>query len=143
MAPDDYDGMKKIAAMTSIPLAAGENEYTKYGFRVLILTHAVAIHNPAPFLNGGITETMKIAALSQAFDLELAPHGDQTINVTIGAAIPNVSYVEYYPKEYDALWNESLDYRLTIDNDGTMSPTERPGIGFEPNYEALNPHRVK
>ena len=86
---------------------------------------------------------MKIAALSQAFDLELAPHGDQTINVTIGAAIPNVSYVEYYPKEYDALWNESLDYRLTIDNDGTMSPTERPGIGFEPNYEALNPHRVK
>lgn len=143
VAPDDYDGMKKIAAMTSIPLAAGENEYTKYGFRDLILTHAVPILNPAPFLNGGITETMKIAALSQAFDLELAPHGDQTINVTIGAAIPNVSYVEYYPKEYDALWNESLDYRLTIDNDGTMSPTERPGIGFEPNYEALNPHRVK
>jgi D-arabinonate dehydratase len=47
--PDDYDGMKKLAAMTSIPIAAGENEYTKYGFRDLILTHAVPILNPAPF----------------------------------------------------------------------------------------------
>lgn len=142
VAPDDYDGMKKIAAMTSIPLAAGENEYTKYGFRDLILTHAVPILNPAPFLTGGVTETMKMAAFAQAFDLEIAPHGDQTINVSIGAAVPNVSYVEYYPKEYDALWNEIFDYRLTINSDGTMSPPDRPGMGFAPNYEVLNPHRV-
>ncbi|MDR3560332.1 MAG: mandelate racemase/muconate lactonizing enzyme family protein [Negativicutes bacterium] len=143
VAPDDYDGMKKIAAMTTIPLAAGENEYTKYGFRDLILTHAVPILNPAPFLNGGVTETMKMAAFAQAFDLEIAPHGDQTINVSIGAAVPNVSYVEYYPKQYDALWNEIFDYRLTINSDGTISPPNRPGIGFAPNYEVLNPHRVR
>ena len=142
VAPDDYEGMKKIAAMTAIPLAAGENEYTKYGFRDLIATGAVPILNPAPFLNGGVTETMKIIALAQAHDLEVAPHGDQTINVTIGAAASNVSYVEYYPEQYDALWNELFDVRLRIDAQGCMTPPDRPGIGFEPNYAVLNPHRV-
>ena len=143
VAPDDYQGMQKVASATSIPLAAGENEYTKYGFRDLVLTHAVPILNPAPFLNGGVTETMKIAAFAQAFDLELAPHGDQTINVSIGAAVPNVTYVEYYPPQYDALWNEVFDFRLTIGPDGCMSPPDRPGMGFAPNYKALEPHRVK
>lgn len=140
--PDDYEGMQKIARATSIPLAAGENEYTKYGFRDLILTRAVPILNPAPFLNGGITETMKLAAMSQAFNLELAPHGDQTINITIGAAVPNVSYVEYYPEEYDALWNHIFDYQITIDKNGNMTAPDRPGIGFTPDYGVLNPHRI-
>lgn len=142
VSADDYAGMKRIAQATSIPLAAGENEYTKYGFRDLIATQAVPILNPAPFLNGGITETLKLAALSQAYDLELAPHGDQTINITMGAAIPNVSYVEYYPKEYDELWNHIFDYSITLDSDGMMTPPDRPGLGFEPNYNVLNPYRI-
>ncbi len=141
--PDDYEGMKKLAQATSIPLAAGENEYTKYGFRDLILTRAVPILNPAPFLNGGITETMKLAAMSQAFNLELAPHGDQTINVTVGAAVPNVSYVEYYPESYDALWNHIFDHSITIDSQGNMTAPEQAGIGFVPNYQVLNPHRLR
>lgn len=141
--PDDYDGMKKISRSTTIPIAAGENEYTKYGFRDLIMTQAVPILNPAPFLNGGITETMKLAAMSQAYNLELAPHGDQTINVSIGAAVPNVTYVEYYPDEYDALWNHIFDEQITLDKDGNMTPINRPGTGFEPDYQVLNPYRIK
>ena len=34
--PDDYDGHRKLAQATSIPIATGENEYTRYGFRDLI-----------------------------------------------------------------------------------------------------------
>ena len=36
VAPDDYDGHRKLAQATSIPIATGENEYTRYGFRDLI-----------------------------------------------------------------------------------------------------------
>ncbi len=46
--PDDYEGMKKIAAAVPVTLAAGENEYTKYGFRDLIATQAVRICNRMP-----------------------------------------------------------------------------------------------
>lgn len=142
VAPHDYEGMKKIAAKTTIPLAAGENEYTKWGFQELINTEAVPILNPAPFLMGGVTEFLKVAALSQTHCLELAPHGDQTINVSLGTAVSNVSYVEYYPQEYDELWNQVLSHRLELNSNGEICPPDRVGIGFEPNYEVLEPYRI-
>ena len=36
IAPDDYRGHGKLAEATAIPIATGENEYTRYGFRDLI-----------------------------------------------------------------------------------------------------------
>ena len=45
VAPDDYRGHRKVAEATSIPIATGENEYTRYGFRDLINHHAAAILN--------------------------------------------------------------------------------------------------
>lgn len=142
MAPHDYDGMKKVAEKTVIPLASGENEYTRWGFRELIDTGAVPILNPAPFLMGGVTEFLKTAALSQAHCLELAPHGDQTINVSLGAAVGNVSYIEYYPPEYDQVWHEAFSHSLEIDREGRLQPPERPGIGFEPDYRVLDRFRI-
>ena len=142
VAPHDYDGMKKVAEKTVIPLASGENEYTRWGFRELIDTGAVPILNPAPFLMGGVTEFLKTAALSQAHCLELAPHGDQTINVSLGAAVGNVSYIEYYPPEYDQVWHEAFSHSLEIDREGRLQPPERPGIGFEPDYRVLDRFRI-
>ena len=70
--PDDYDGFRKIAAATAIPIATGENEYTKHGFRDLIATQAVAILNPDARYMGGVTEFMKVAAMAQAHGLDIA-----------------------------------------------------------------------
>lgn len=142
VAPHDYDGMKKLAARTTIPLASGENEYTRWGFKELIGTGAVPVLNPAPFLMGGITEFLKTAAMSQAHCLELAPHGDQTINVSLGASVSNVSYIEYYPPEYDEVWQEIFDFPLTIDGQGRLEAPDRPGLGFEPNYHTLDRFRI-
>ena len=36
LPPDDYDGYQKLSQSTNIPIATGENEYTKFGFRDLI-----------------------------------------------------------------------------------------------------------
>ncbi len=142
VAPYDCEGMKRVAEKTVIPLAAGENEYTKWGFRELIESKAVPILNPAPFLMGGVTEFLKVAALSQAYCLELAPHGDQTINVSLGVSTENVSYVEYYPEEYDEVWLHAFDYPLCLNEDGLLLPPDRPGIGFKPNYQILNQYRI-
>lgn len=91
---------------------------------------------------GGVTEFLKTAALSQAHCLELAPHGDQTINVSLGAAVGNVSYIEYYPPEYDQVWHEAFSHSLEIDREGRLQPPERPGIGFEPDYRVLDRFRI-
>src|SRR5262249_6201011 len=111
VAPDDYDGHAKLAAQTSIPIATGENEYTRYGFRDLIAHSAAAILNADAQILGGVTEFMKVAALAQAHDLDVAPHGDQNVHVHLVSAISNGLIVEYYRDTVDPMWRKM--YRQT------------------------------
>ena len=141
VAPDDYRGHAMIAAATSIPVATGENEYTRYGFRDLIEQKSAAILNADAQILGGITEFMKVAALAQAYDLPIAPHGNQEVHVHLVAAIPNGLIVEYYAGATDPMWGASLKHHLTL-KDGMVSAPDRPGLGIELNEEALAPYRA-
>jgi D-arabinonate dehydratase len=142
VAPDDYRGFGQIAAKTTIPLASGENEYTRYGFRDLIATGAVPILNADAKVLGGVTEFVKVAALAQAYDLDIAPHGAQEIHVHLVAAIANGLILEYYPMRVEPMWGKIYRDTLQLNDDGTVSPPDVPGIGIEPNEETLAPHRV-
>jgi L-alanine-DL-glutamate epimerase-like enolase superfamily enzyme len=142
VAPDDYDGHRKVAAATSIPIATGENEYTRYGFRDLIAHDAAAILNADAKVLGGVTEFMKVVALAQAHDLQIAPHGSQDIHVHLVAAIANGLILEFYRDSVDPMWGQVYRETLRLNDDGTVSPPEVPGIGVEPNYEALAPYRI-
>ena len=139
--PDDYRGYQLVAQATSIPLATGENEYTRYGFRDLIENRCAAIMQPDALVMGGITEFMKVAALAQAHDLPVAPHGKQDIHVHLVAAIPNGLTVEYYRGSTDPMWDKMFKQPLMLDG-GVLHPPDRPGFGIELNEEALAPHRM-
>jgi L-alanine-DL-glutamate epimerase-like enolase superfamily enzyme len=140
--PDDYDGHRKLAQATSIPIATGENEYTRYGFRDLIRHDAAAILNADAKVLGGVTEFMKVAALAQANDLDIAPHGSQDIHVHLVAAISNGLILEFYRDTVDPMWGRVYRHTLTLNDDGTVSPPDVPGIGADPNYESLAQFRV-
>ena len=90
---------------------------------------------------GGITEFMKVAALAQAHDLPVAPHGNQDVHVHLVSAIPNGLTVEYYSDSTDPMWGSMFRHTLEV-KDGHVSPPDRPGMGIEPNDEALAPYRV-
>jgi D-arabinonate dehydratase len=142
IAADDYAGHRKIAAATTIPIATGENEYTKYGFRDLIAQDAVAILNADAKILGGVTEFMKVAAYAQAHDIDIAPHGSQDIHVHLVAAIPNGLILEFYRDTVDPMWGNIYTHTLTLNDDGTVSPPNVPGIGAEPNRTALERYRI-
>lgn len=141
--PDDYEGFAKIAAATSIPLAAGENEYTKHGFRDLIATRAVAILQPDARYSGGVTEFMKIAALAEAHGLDICPHGDQQAHLNLLAAIPNARLLEFYPREVSSIWADVYIHAPEFNADGTVTVPEVPGLGCDPNEEALAAFRER
>jgi len=142
VAPDDYQGFRRLAEQTTIPIATGENEYTRYGFRDLIATGAVPILNADAKVLGGVTEFIKVAALAQAYDLDIAPHGAQEIHVHLVAAIANGLILEYYPVRFEPMWGNIYHETLQLNDDGTVSPPSVPGMGIDPNYEALEPYRV-
>ncbi len=140
--PDDYDGFRKIAAATRIPLATGENEYTKHGFRDLIATQAVPILNPDARYMGGVTEFMKVAGMAQAHGIDIAPHGDQQVHLPLLAAIPNGRILEFYPKEVNGMSGKVYREHPVLNPDGTVTALDVPGAGLEPDEDALAPHRI-
>ncbi len=90
---------------------------------------------------GGITEFMKVAALAQAHDLPIAPHGNQEVHVQLVAAIPNGLTVEYYRGSTDPMWDRMFEETLMIE-DGYVRPSALPGMGITLNEKALTPYRV-
>lgn len=140
--PDDYRGHARIARATTIPIATGENEYTRYGFRDLIDHDAAAIYNADAQILGGITEFMQVAALIAAQDLQIAPHGAQEVHVHLVCAIPNGVLLEYYRETVDPLRGQIFEESLVLDKEGYVAVPDRPGLGFTPNYELLERHRV-
>ena len=140
--PDDYEGHRKLAEATIIPIATGENEYTRYGFRDLISHNAAAILNADAKVLGGVTEFMKVAALVQSVDLDIAPHGSQDIHVHLVAAIANGLILEFYRDSTDPMWGRIYKNTLRLNDDGTVSPPNDPGIGIEPDEEQLSQYRI-
>jgi D-arabinonate dehydratase len=142
VAPDDYEGHRRLADATAIPIATGENEYTRYGFRDLIANQCASILNADAKVLGGVTEFMKVAALAQAHDLDVAPHGSQDIHIHLVTAISNGLILEFYRDSVDPMWGKMYKTTLMLNDDGTVSPPELPGIGVDPNYAELERWRV-
>ena len=72
----------------------------------------------------------------------IAPHGSQDIHIHLVSAISNGLILEYYRDSVDPMHGKIYHTTLRLNDDGTVSPPEVPGIGIDPNYEELAPYRV-
>lgn len=142
-APDDLAGAAELSSKIVTPIAAGENEYTCYGFRDMIDQKAVDIVNANPQILGGITQWKKIADYAYANHIPIAPHGDQEINMHLVAAVSNGLIVEYYDTTTNALRDKMFKEKVVLNKNGTLSPSKKPGLGVEMDFEALEPYKVE
>lgn len=71
---ENEEALAELARSSNIPIATGERNYTRWGFKSLLASGAVDILQPDVSHAGGIWETRKIAAMAEAFDVALAPH---------------------------------------------------------------------
>ena len=88
-----------IGAGTECYLAAGEGENTLAGVVRLIAQGGVQVIQTDPVSVGGYTGLMRVAAVCNAHNALLAPHGSQIpeINCHLGAAIPNLLMIPATP----------------------------------------------
>ncbi len=141
LMPDNYAGHARLSATSPIPIALGEIEYTRYGFRDIIDHSAATILNPDAQFVGGVTEFMKVAALAQAYDLPVAPHGNPELHVHLAAAISNALIVEVARVDGDSIWDLFFPNRLHL-IDGYVSAPDAPGFGIVLDEERLARCRV-
>lgn len=72
--PEDFRSLARLGLAGGIPIAAGENACTVFQFRELLEAKAAAYIQPSVIKVGGITEFRKVAALAEAYNVNLAPH---------------------------------------------------------------------
>ena len=137
---DDVDGLAEVRHATDLPIASGETEYTRYGFRELIAKRAVDILMPDAGICGGVTEFRKIAAMAAAYDLPVVPHRATEINMHLLASIPNGLIVESFPLETE-LWDVMFVDPIHIEN-GYIHLPDKPGLGIEFDQQAIEKYRT-
>jgi len=133
----DTEGSARVAAALDMPIANGENIYTRYGFRQLIEKKAADILMPDVERVGGITEFIKVAHLAEAYDIPVTPHIFPEESMHLVAAIPNCSYLENMPW-FSPLYRENVEL-----SEGSVVLPQRPGFGFTFDPDVIERYRVR
>lgn len=138
---DDQPGLAQFKQGTDIPLATGEHEYTRYGFRDLILNKAVDIVQGDVTRCGGYTEMLKIIGMTQAWNLGFAPHGMEHMHMHLVAAAPNGLFLERLFMFEEVVENVYLN--APVPKGGFLEIPDKPGLGLELNMDYINEYALK
>ena len=142
LPPDDYEGFQRLRErIKSTQMAAGEHEYTRWGFRLLLERHALDIWQPDITWCGGLSELRHIAALAAAYNIPVIPHaGWQRGGSQFILATTNSPWCEMFmpapggpPEVYQRFEEEN---NITRGPEGIyMRPPDRPGFGWESSVD--------
>lgn len=154
ISPEYYEQYAELRTKTTIPIAAGECEYTRFGFQTLLKSNCVDIAQPDICATGGLTEAKRIATLASVYGVDLVPHTWGT-GIAISAALHFVANLDVMPGrlrtpncllEYDRTENglrEELISTEMVAVDGEITVSDRPGLGFVFHEAALEKFALK
>ena len=144
---DSYDpeGLAYIRSRASMPIASCESLFGRRQFRPFFENRSmdVAIVD-VPW--NGLAESLKIAAMAEAYEINCAPHNfyghlSTLMSAHFCAAIPNFRVMEIDID--DVPWKDDLVTHPPVIEDGHLLVPTRPGWGADVNEEALKAHPVK
>lgn len=143
--PDNYETMAEVAAKTAVPIASGERFISLREFEMLMSRNAVSYVRPDVCAIGGITTSMKVAALAEAHDALVIPHNplgpvSSAACLQLCACIPNLAIQELPGFCLNGKEDKMVDKPIAFE-DGFMKIPEGPGIGLSlsPEAEELYP----
>jgi len=153
VAPEDLDGYCAIKAAINIPLAGGECEYTRFGFREILRRRAIDYLQPDTAAAGGLSECKKIADMANAFGVRYVPHVWGS-GIGLAAALQLLAVLPHNPPgrrpwepllEFDrsehpfrqAIMTKSIDHI-----NGVVTIPDGPGLGIEIDKAALESFKI-
>jgi galactonate dehydratase len=144
--PEHNEALRDIAAHTTIPIATGERMHSRWDFKPLLQASYVDIIQPDVSMAGGISETRRIAAMAEAYDVAVAPHcpfgpiafaaclqiDSTTLNFTIQEQVLDL----HDPAGSPAL-RYVRDHAPFIMTDGFVALPQGPGLGISIDEEVV------
>ena len=138
----DPETLRQIRDATKVPICSGENLYTTYDYLPYLRGHAMdVVMIDVPW--NGFSQSKKIADLSEAFQLNIAPHNyyshlSTLMSAHLCACVPNVRIMEIDID--DVPWKDDLITEPPEIVDGNLQIPDRPGWGADLNEEILAEH---
>ena len=133
---DDIPGLRRVREMTGLAVGTGENEYTKYGIRDLVLGEAVDVVQMDIGRTGGFTEMLKVAAITEAWNLKLAPHAWEAISAHLLSAVSNGLFLEKLDSTQELIFKKAVE-NFPIPQNGLYEIPDLPGLGLNFDQEFL------
>ena len=134
---DDIAGCAEVARQINIPVATGENHYTRWEFKQLLDRKAVKYLMPDVCRANGFTETLRIGKLGAAYGAYLTPHLIHEISIHVVGALSNgflVEFMDWMPKD--------LFEEIPACKDGMIRIPDRPGHGMALARDAIKKYRT-
>lgn len=130
----DYRAYRSAARSLRVPLAAGENHYTRFDFERLHDDGAVSIWQPDLSKTGGLTEALRIARMAAAAGIAVHPHTSLTgVNMAASlhllAAIPNGGYFEADATAYNPFRDRLCSPSFALPSGAVYQPPAAAGLG--------------
>ncbi|KRR27267.1 mandelate racemase [Bradyrhizobium lablabi] len=147
--PEDLAGYREVKAAISIPVAGGECEFTRFGFRDVLVSRAIDIIQPDTCAAGGLSECRKIADMAETFGVRYNPHVWGT-GIAIAASLQLLAVLPSHTPRSLAPLEPILEFDRTehpirqailtrpIEHSGGLvAVPDSPGLGIEIDRDAL------
>lgn len=141
--PIPYENAKVMAqlqARLSAPIATGERLLSRQEFRELFELGGCRIAQPDVMHCGGITELRRIAAMADAYNIQIAPHNPGgpicvAASLHLAAVIPNFLILEQM--EIQRAARDRLSSPALVIDNGFYRVPDGPGLGVDIDVEAV------
>jgi L-alanine-DL-glutamate epimerase-like enolase superfamily enzyme len=143
----DTEGLIELCAALDLAIHVGEFIYSIADYAEYIKRDALDVVRLIADNVGGISGSMRVGLLADAFGLECTPHNwgnlfDLALHFHVELALPNAYWFEMpFPAEYvDRAYHKD---KFRIDADGfVLAPTE-PGLGYPIDHNALDKMTIR
>lgn len=138
---NDRRAMRDVRQSGSIPVCAGQSEFSLGGCRDLMEIGAIDFCNFDSSWSGGATEWRRVAGMARAFDVRMAHHEEPQVAAHLLASIPHGTYLEFFHPTRDPIWHNLIVNRPEV-IDGYLTLSDRPGLGWELDEDYIARYRV-
>jgi len=145
--PENEDGLRKYREATDVRVAIGERILTKEQAAHILSNNLTDFLQPDITNIGGVTQAVKVAAIAEAYDVEIAFHNafgpiQNAVTIQLDATIPNFLIQESF---YDVFppWKRQLVKDQSKVENGYASVPTRPGLGVEVDEKILEDHKAE
>jgi len=132
--PDAVEAYAELTAQSKVPVAAGEQNATRFEFLELARMQALNVWQPDVSRCGGITEILRITELAEQYGVWLVPHAWKSgilkaASLHVNAVIPGQRLQEWSIAD-NPLQQQLVSTALPIIDGAAAVPTQ-PGLGVQ------------